>query len=338
MITISKSHQDAIKQVCQAASSKSHIQALENVHINASVDGIVTLKAGDSLVEVTRLVVADSVETGFTTTVNASKFMQSFNACNGDVTIIVKDEMTIKSGRRKFILDTINPDSYPSYPELTDDQIIDCPNLIELIKSVSWAAAVDDVRFYLNGAHIGECVVSTNGHKMSLVKANIDTDIIIPVEAVRKLPNLTSYQVSASDNILAIKTDDMEFKTKLVDGRFPDYKRVIRDVEKRATVNTEEFKNAIKAAAVLADEKKKTIVFTFGVESKVESAETSRKESSSIGFDCDTSDDIKFACSSAYILELINSVQSESVILGFNDNQLIVEDGDQTSIIMGVKV
>lgn len=339
MIVLSKKQQDAIKQVCQAASTKSHIQALENVHISASVDGIVKLKAGDSLIEVTRILVAESVESGFTTTVNAAKFMQAFNACNSDVTIIVTDgKMSIKSGRSRFNLPTTNPDSYPSYIESEEQDKIECIDFIEKVKRVAWASALDDVRFQLNGVFVGKHAVATNSHKLSMVDLGIDKDMIIPIESVRKFPSVTNYEVFASDNLLTIKNNEFEFKTKLIDARYPDYNRVIQKPNKQVVVNSIDFIEAVKSAALMADVKSKSIVFTFGKESKVESTTGNNRESSSIGFDCDAVEDIHFALNSSYLIELLNTVTSDQIVIGFTDQQMIISENDQTSLIMRVKV
>ncbi len=339
MITISKKYKEEIKQVCNAASNKSHIQALENIYISASVDGIVILKAGDSLVEFTRMIVADKFESGFTTTVNATKFMQSFNACSGDVEIIVKEDMIIKSGRRKFTLPIISADAYPAYPEMDECKTIECANLIDKIKQVSWASAQDDVRYQLNGVYVGNHAVSTNGHKLSLIDLGVDTNLIIPIESIKKLPPIENYTVTSSDNILSIRNDDLEFKTKLVDANFPDYKRVMQTPDKYLTVNSIDFIDAVKASSVLADSKSKTVIFTFGQDSKVESASGDKRESSSIGFDCDSEhDEFQFACNSSYLLELLNTVSSETLIIGFTDQQMIISQDDQTSLIMRVKI
>ena len=339
MITISKKYKEEIKQVCSAASNKSHIQALENIYISASPDGIVILKAGDSLVEITRMIVADNFESGFTTTVNATKFIQSFNACSGDVDIIVKDDMVIKSGRRKFTLPTVSADAYPSYPEMDECKTIECDNFIEKIKTVAWASAQDDARYQLNGIYVGNHAVATNGHKMSMIKLDAETSIIIPIESIKKLPIIDSYTVSYSENVISIRTDDMEFKTKLVDANFPDYNRVIQSPNKYVTVNSVDFIDAVKASSVLADSKSKTVIFTFGGESKVESASGDKRESSSIGFDCDSEhDEFQFACNSSYLLDLLSSVSSDVLNIGFTDQQMIITQNDQTSLIMRVKI
>ena len=109
---MAKKYQEEIKQVCQTAAARNAIQAFENIYIHADNDGTIKIKAGDSMVEITRTLVAESFESGFETTVNALKFLQAFNACPNDVKIVVKDKMTINIGLSEAISiitdDTIN--------------------------------------------------------------------------------------------------------------------------------------------------------------------------------------------------------------------------------------
>lgn len=334
MITIDKCHGEAIKQVCQAASSRSTIQAFENVMIKSIKDGI-EMKAGDSLIEITRTIPA-AVESGFETTVNAAKFLQAFTACGGDVTLICKDDLTVKSGRRKFNLPIISVESYPAYPEMGDSERIDCDGIVKKIKAASWASAKDDVRHVFNGVFIGEHAVATNGHKMAMVNLGLNRKAIVPINSIQKMPDIDGI-IMISDSIFCIKGDDLTFKTKLIDGQFPDYTRAIPKTNKTVTVKTADFIDAVKAAAITANSKFKTVIFRFGKESTVESLSQDKRESSLIGFDCDTSDDFDFAVNSAYLIEAASSLSSESLEIKFSDMQMMIESDDHKAIISAVR-
>lgn len=338
MITIQKSQAEFVKQVCQSAASRAPIQAYENVLIRTG-DNAVEMKAGDQLIELTRIIDAE-VQSGFETTVNAAKFLQSFNACAGDVTITVTDKMTIKSGKRRFTLPIISAESYPSYPEMEETKRIESPSMINDIKAASWASGVDDARHYLNGVYVGDHVVATNGHRLCIVESQpIETPVIIPIATVKRLPDFDG-DVYVSDSIMCIKSDRATFKTKLVDGRFPDYKRVVPKCSKSASVNVSEFKDAIKAAQITANSQFKTVEIKFDKESTVSATSADKREDSLIGFECDTNEKISFAVNSSYLLDALNALSSDTVEIQFPDSlgQMMIDQDGIKSIISAVRV
>lgn len=337
MITIAKKYAEEIKQVCQAAASRASIQAFENIYIHADESGIVKLKAGDSMIEITRMIAADKFESGFETTVNAPKFLQAFNACSGDVQIIVKDKMTIKSGKRRFTLPVISAESYPAYPEMDDAQKVECDGFIETVKQSAWAAGKNDVRYVMNGVYISKDAVGTNGHKMAVTPIGLDCDIILPIETINKIPDIDG-DIYISDSVMAIKSKDVEFKTKLIDGRYPDYKRAIPSCDKTASVDLDEFKSAVKAAQITANSQFKTIVMSFGDECSISATSSDKREDSSIGFECDCSDSFEFAVNSSYLLEALNELTLPNVELQFSDGMMMIEEAGKKLIICSVRL
>lgn len=335
MIIIEQSHKEAIKQVCQSAASRSHIQAFENIMIR-TLESAVELKAGDSLIELTKTIPAE-VKSGFETTVNAAKFLQSFNACGGDVTITLKDKMTIKSGSRRFALPVIPVESYPAYPDMEDEQRIGDTSVIKTVKSASWASGVNDVRHVFNGVFLGEYVAATNGHKMSLIDNGADCSVIIPIEAIKRIPDVDG-EVYISDYVMCIKSDDLLFKTKLVDGRPMDYTRAIPKTNKEVTVDVSDFTDAVRAAQITANSQFKTIVMHFGKESTITAASADKREESSIGFACDTSVEFDFAVNSSYLIEALSVLDCESVTIEFSDDKMMINKDGAKSIISYVRV
>ena len=338
MITIAKKYQEEIKQVCQTAAARNAIQAFENIYIHADNDGTIKIKAGDSMVEITRTLVAESFESGFETTVNASKFLQAFNACPNDVKIIVKDKMTIKSGKRRFTLPIIDAESYPAYPELSETQKVgDAQAVKSLLDECLWAVDRNDARAMFKGVHLGNDAVGTDGKKMCVISGDIQSNLIVPVDSVNKIPDIEG-EVFASDSMLVIKGDGVEFKTKLIDARFPDYTRAIPKCTKTVDVDMAEFKSAVKAAQITANSQFKTVVLSFGEDSTVCASSADRREDSSIGFECEPSEPFEFALNSTYLIEALNQLTLPSVQLQFSDAQLMIEEGGKKLVISSVKL
>jgi len=337
MFTISKKYAEQIKQVCSVASPRSAIQAFENVFISATSESV-TLKAGDSLIELSRTIIPESFESGFETTVNAAKFLQAFNACPGDVTLIQKDDLTIKSGRTKFTLPTVSPESYPAYQDVGDVVKIDVEpsNLVRSIKKVSFAAGRDDARAFLNGVHLGESIAAANGHALAVIDG-FGGNAIIPITAVAKMPD-DGCAVFVSENVFCIEGDDFIFKTKLIDYSYPDYKRAIQQTTKVVTVLREDLLSATKSAAITANQKFKTVTFEFGKDlAKVSSTSESKKEKSNIEFDADCSESFVFSVNSSYLIDALNAIESDSVKLEFSEHQMQIKS-EILIVIQGVRV
>lgn len=336
MITISKKYADQIKQVCSVASNRCAIHAFENVYISAK-EKKVNFKAGDSLIELSRYIDSESFESGFETTVNAAKFLQAFNACQGDVTLIQKDDLTIKSGRTKFTLPTISPESYPSYQDIGDVVEINAPvnEIVSRIKAVAFAAGRDDARAFFNGVYLGDDIVASNGHVMA-VMPGYGNDAIIPISAVSKLPD-DGDSVMISDNVFCIFAPDFTFKTKLIDHKYPDYRRAMPKTDKRVTMLKSDLVSCSKSAAITANQKFKTISFKFGAECSVSSTSESKKENALVGFEADASCDFDFALNSSYLIDALNSIDSDAVVLEFSDTQLYIDHGIKI-VISGVRL
>ncbi len=342
MLTINRKYKDDIQQVCKAASEKAVNKVYENICISLSQDGIITLKAGDSVTQVSKMIVADSFTETLSISVNASKFFNAFNACNGDVTIMYSvktGDVIIKSGNRMFKLPTVSYDNYPLYQDSGDLTEVTCDDFIEKIKAVSWSSARDDVRYQFNGVYVGKHAVATDGFRMCMKSINVDKNMIIPIDAVNKIPPLEDYTIKVSSNILSITTQDMEFKTILIDGRYPDYTRVLGKPDKFVNVNIPSLIDAISASMVTVDKKINAVSLNFDIESFVSSSSKS-KETSSIPFDCSVDcDPFVFSVNASYLLSALKTIDSEYVDLGFDGvGKVIINHNDCTIVVMEVKL
>lgn len=331
MFTIKKDQIEAVMQVCKTAATRHANQAFECVLIEADADGV-SLTGGDGVVEINRALVAD-VESGFKIAVNAQKFMQAVKAC-GDATVILKDQLTIKSGRRRFKLHTVDAEAYPAYPRANNDNKMNIApqTLIETIKLVSFASAKNDVRHVLNGVFIGKHATATNGHRMAVADLGLKKDAIVSIEAVNKIPLDITGDVYLSDNVLSIVSGTYSFKCKLIDGKYVDYERVIpNEFTKEVTVDKSSFIDAIKAAQINAPESG-NVVFHFCSESTIKSR-SGKQEDAIIDFDCVTNSDFEMSFNSSYLLNALSVLDLDIVKMQFNDGQVRIDDDGLINII-----
>lgn len=331
MFTLTKEHANIIKQVCNSAANRHANQSFECVLIEAS-ENAVTLTAGDGVVQVQRTI-STEVTSNFSVAVNAQKFNQAFNSCRNP-SVTLKDQLIVKSGRRIFKLHAIDADVYPAFPESVGDKklCIDPLTIIDSIKSVSFSAAKNDVRYMLNGVYIGKHAVGTNGHRLCCVELGIESSAILSIEAVSKIPDDIKGDAFLSENVFSIIDDGYSFKCKLIQGKYVSYERAIPSkFNHTVTVNRDDFIDAVKAAKINAPDTG-NVLFSFGPESKITSR-SSKNEDASIGFDCDADGEFEMGFNSSYLLDALNAIHSDSVLIQFTDSQACIINDLSVNVI-----
>ena len=179
---------------------------------------------------------------------------------------------TVKSGRSRFILSTLPAADFPAVEggagavALSLDQSL----VKQLIDSTAFAMAQQDVRYYLNGSYLeilgGRLrVVATDGHRLALATAPAlveaaDTGVIIPRKGVLELSRLLDgsapLELAIGTNHIRAANEQFTFTSKLVDGKFPDYERVIpKNADKSVIGDRAELKQAFTRTAILSNEK-----------------------------------------------------------------------------------
>ena len=179
---------------------------------------------------------------------------------------------TVKAGRSRFTLSTLPAADFPAVEggagsvALSLDQSL----VKQLIDSTAFAMAQQDVRYYLNGLYLeimgGRLrVVATDGHRLALATGPIlveaaDTGVIIPRKGVLELSRLLDgsvpLELAIGTNHIRATNEQFTFTSKLVDGKFPDYERVIpKNADKSVIGERGELKQAFTRTAILSNEK-----------------------------------------------------------------------------------
>jgi DNA polymerase-3 subunit beta len=179
---------------------------------------------------------------------------------------------TVKSGRSRFTLSTLPASDFPTVDASAADTTLGMPQSLvkQLIDSTAFAMAQQDVRYYLNGLYFEVLggrlrVVATDGHRLALATAPnrveaADLGVIIPRKGVLELSRLLEgpapISLSIGTNHIRATTDQFTFTSKLVDGKFPDYERVIpKNPDKLVVGDRAELKQAFTRTAILSNEK-----------------------------------------------------------------------------------
>jgi DNA polymerase-3 subunit beta len=217
----------------------------------------------------------------FATTVGARKLIDILRSMPADQTVSLsanQNKLTLQGGKSRFTLQTLPSDDFPLVQEAADfGPMFSVPQktLKHLINQVHFAMAVHDIRYYLNGIlFVAEgkslTLVATDGHRLALAQATLDVEIpkqevILPRKTVLELQRLlrdedTAIELRFAGNQAKFSFSGMEFVSKLVEGKFPDYNRVIPKNHKNAvTLGRAPLLASLQRAAILTSEKFKGV-------------------------------------------------------------------------------
>src|SRR6188508_2369929 len=221
----------------------------------------------------------------FSTTVGARKLIDILRSMPSDQTVTLSStqtKLTLAGGKSRFTLQTMPADDFPLVQESADfGPMFSVPQktLKNLIAQVHFAMAVHDIRYYLNGIlFVAEgknlTLVATDGHRLALAQATLDAEIpkqevILPRKTVLELQRLLRddregdegrIDMRFAGNQAKFSFSGMEFVTKLVEGKFPDYNRVIPKNHKNVvTLGRAPLLSSLQRAAILTSEKFKGV-------------------------------------------------------------------------------
>jgi len=215
------------------------------------------------------------------TTVGARKLIDILRSLPDDQVITLssaQNKLTLQAGKSRFTLQTLPADDFPLVNEAADYGpafTVPQKTLKHLINQVHFAMAVHDIRYYLNGIlFVAEgkalTLVATDGHRLGLAQAQLESDIpkqevILPRKTVLELQRLlrdedTPIELRFAGNQAKFAFSGMEFVTKLVEGKFPDYNRVIPKNHKNSVVlGRAPLLASLQRAAIMTSEKFKGV-------------------------------------------------------------------------------
>jgi DNA polymerase III subunit beta len=275
-------------------------------------------------------------------TVAARKLQDLLRALPEDTALNVDaaaSKMTVRTGRSRFNLQTLPAADYPRIG-LNEEQLqsLSMPqkDLRALLKSAEFAMAQQDIRYYLNGMLLvldkGTLqAVATDGHRLSWASLAIDGDyarqeVILPRKTVLELNKLLadSSEPVAIDilaNQVRFRFGAVELVSKVVDGKFPDYNRVIPSGHaKRIELARGEFLSALQRAAILSNEKFRGVRMVLGADSLriicTNSEQEEAEEELEVAYKGDSLD---IGFNITYLLDVLQNRDCERVQIAFGD-------------------
>ena len=281
---ITTSRDDLLKPLLQiggVVERRQTLPILANVLISAKPDRL-ELTATDLEVELrTHAPVQADGEAEFT--LPARKLIDICKALpeGADIDLSVDgDKATLRSGRGRYTLGTLPAQDYPSIDPAAASETLELPERVlkQLIDKTHFAMAQQDVRYYLNGMLLevrpGRIrTVATDGHRLALcdndypADSTVNIQVILPRKAVLELGRLLSdsddmVKLELSSSHVRLTLAKASFTSKLIDGRFPDYERVMPSGEPQiVTADKDALRQSLARTAILSNEKYRGIRF-----------------------------------------------------------------------------
>ncbi len=301
------------------------------------------LTATDLEVELVAIVNLESVEEAGETTIPARKLLDICKTLSNEnvLNIEVKDnKATIKSSRSRFTLSTLPASDFPSLEEGlgTTEFRINTSKFKHLIDSTSFAMAQQDVRYYLNGMLIESNTgslkaIATDGHRLALCEENCEVgdlaltnQVIVPRKGILELSRLFEEDeeiiVIIGSHHIKVSGSIITFTSKLVDGKFPDYNRVLPKMsENIMTCNRELLKQALSRTAILSNEKYRGIRLQFSKNNLALYANNPEQEEAEERVDVEYSGaEMEVGFNVAYLIDVLSVLKEERVSMSLADS------------------
>jgi DNA polymerase III subunit beta len=278
----------------------------------------------------------------FATTVGARKLIDILRSMPADQTVTLtanQNKLTLQGGKSRFTLQTLPSDDFPLVQEAADfGPMFSVPQktLKLLVNQVHFAMAVHDIRYYLNGIlFVAEgkslTLVATDGHRLALAQATLDSEIpkqevILPRKTVLELQRLlkdedTPIEMRFAGNQAKFSFSGMEFVTKLVEGKFPDYNRVIPKNHKNSvTLGRAPLLASLQRAAILTSEKFKGVRVNLEPGSLRIASSNAEQEEAKEELEIDYGgDSIEIGFNVTYLIDAMLNMSQEMVKLELQD-------------------
>lgn len=279
---------------------------------------------------------------GFTTTIGARKLIDILRTMPSDQTVSLEssqNKIIVKGGKSKFTLQTMAAEDFPLVQESANfgpSFSVPQKTLKSLLSQVSFAMAVHDIRYYLNGIlFVAEgqqlSLVATDGHRLAFASATLDVEVpkqevILPRKTVVELQRLLSdnegaIEMQFANNQAKFLFDGMEFVTKLVEGKFPDYNRVIpKNHHNSIILGRAALLATLQRTAILTSDKFKGVRLNIDPGSLRVASNNAEQEEAVDELDIDYGgDSIEIGFNVTYLIDALANMSQEMVQLELSD-------------------
>ena len=314
---------------------KDSSQITSHVLIHAQ-DGNLTVKATDFEIGISMDTKNVQIVLPGFATANGKKFLDIIKILKDDEVLlkVENDFLFIKQNKSKFKLPMFNADEYPDFPSIENKSKFEINPLefLHAIKKISPAIDSNNPKYELNGALIDIKkdkinFVATDTRRLAVASSKQTTEneiaIIIPKKAIAEMQKLffDEMNIFYDENTMLVKSENFTFFTKLINGKFPDYQRIVpNDKKYELTLNRDKMIDHLKQVSTISQEMKLTfrndaIIFESLNEENIEAR-------TQLDFISNLTEDIVLAVNSKYLLDFLTHIEKNEFKLRYNDATL----------------
>ena len=327
---------------------------LANLHVQVASDGHLTLTATDLEVELVVHLDSVAVEQEGEATIPARKLADIWRSLpeSAEVSIQVEEERAvIRSGRSRFSLAVLPAGDFPKVESGQEavQMTLDSGDMRRLVHKVGFSMAQQDVRYFLNGMLLEVTAdhlrtVATDGHRLAMCTvesgvAGVERlQVIVPRKGVQEIARLLDeagdeVALSVSENHMRVGHGGYSLTSRLIDGKFPDYEKVIPgDVTRVIVGDRDTLKVAFQRASILSNEKYRGVrLHVDGEQLTVRANNPEQEEAEEIINVSYDGDPMEIGFNVGYLQDVLNVLPAENVRLGVsegNNSALIEAAGD----------
>ena len=320
----------------------------------AAKNGVLNIRATDHEIGLAyKLSNVKITDEGYATA-NGKKLLDIIKSLKDDEVILetVNNYLYIKQKNSKYKLPMYKFEDFPEFPssEGKSKFDVDAVMLGRSLKKILPSIDSNNPKFELTGALLDIRqnfinIVGTDTKRLSIFKFETPTErefsIIIPKKAINEIQKLffDRIEIYYDENILIAQSANFEFFTKLINGKYPDYERVVpKEIKKRLKLNRDKMIDGIRTISMLSDQMK--ITFTKDSITFESIIEDNSEAKTTIEYQTGLEDEIFIGIKNRYLLDFLTSIEDDDFELGFNDSNLafIVSSKELTTVIMPINI
>ena len=351
-------------------SKKNTLPILSNILIEAENNTLI-LSATDMDISIKETISCNIIEEG-STTLNAQMIFDIIKKLpdKSEIEFISNDGkiLTIRSNVSKFSLSCLPKDEFPLIEANVNNSkriIVKSQTILNLINKTKFAISNEETRYFLNGLYFNISsdknvsnltFVGTDGHRLATSSAIISTSVseipgvIIPKKTINELSKLlvdnkADIEINISSNKIIFYIEKLILISKLIDGNFPDYTRVIpKNNSNDLMINRENLLFAVDRVSTIANEKSPSIKFKLLENlinlSSVNSENSTATEDIEASYD---GNEIEIGFNSRYVMDILDNLEGKEIKISFNDNSnpIIIQEkieSDNVYVLMPMRV
>lgn len=328
-----------LQNVIGVVERRQTMPVLANVLLSAR-DGLLSITGTDLEVELVAASKATVTQAG-AVTIPGRKLLDIFRALPEGINVTLSAEserVSLRAGRSRFSLSTLSAAEFPLVDDINAQQTMEVSQaeFRRLIDKTHFSMAQQDVRYYLNGMLLeteGRSLraVATDGHRLALcetelsTKGNVSQQVIVPRKGVLELQRILgsegAIELAVGTNHIRAQIGEIRFTSKLIDGRFPEYGRVIPPTPtKKIEADRATLRHALQRTAILSNEKYRGVRLTVKPDLLTIQAHNPEQEEAEDQIEVNyQGDEVEIGFNVNYLLDALAAIETDKVEIGLTD-------------------